>query len=85
VLDAEAGCISWRSMYQFAHFGWWLSRQLDASSGLSQAAHTVVLRRLRNPGICANLARNLSAVEMRKRSAFPNRLRRIQEYWRKWC
>jgi hypothetical protein len=70
-------------MKQFAHFGWWLSRQFDASSSLSQAVRTVVLHRHRNPGICANLARKPPAVEMRKRFAFPTRLRRSREYWRK--
>jgi hypothetical protein len=40
------------------HFGGRLSRQLDASFSLSQAARTRVQRRRRNPAICANLARN---------------------------
>jgi hypothetical protein len=79
-------------MMQFAHFGARLSRWIALSAALSRMLPDSSLGSTAPPcrpqlRLQPQLLKPTSAksllFEMRKRSAFLNRLRRIQEYWRK--
>jgi hypothetical protein len=61
-LECQSHLSRWTGRWNVvAHFGWRLSRQFDASSSLSQAARTVVLRR--HPSFASRLRRTSEILE----------------------